>query len=242
MKSKKTIPLYTLIAFGIIIAIVTAVAILLLEKTLPLPLVGEAAQKYQVGGYTGPLPTANTTTNTTKLFCDNVKNCGLVPPSGGSLKVVDADEKEVGFLIDFYLDRNTFVFDTNVRQSFQYNLHSAKQGVIVPEDGANPLSNSLQFIGLYYESTDCTGKKYGIVNYNSDFDFNIYRPFRDGERYYRVPDINSVFPRETKLFHSRFDTNSNTCVVGDVRNTQTAAIVEEIQLPTYRGPLKIVVG
>ena len=93
---KKEVNQRILLALVAIVAI-TAVTVILLTYAQKGALVGEAAQKYQVGGYTGPLPTY---VNETKLFCDKVNNCGLAPAGGGSLKVVDATVKEVGILID----------------------------------------------------------------------------------------------------------------------------------------------
>jgi len=246
---QKPIHSYILIALVAIVAI-TAVTVILLTYAQKGALVGEASYpssgSYQKGG--APDPTAIYTPP--KTFCETVKNCNLSsssPPVSGSPKVVDATGKEVGILVDADFIRETtsykiLVFNTNVKLFFKYDFRPAFYGpgaeIIASEV---PPPGPFVFWRFYYDTADCTGPRYASELGSL---FNFYLPLNQDntEKYYQAVDINQVFPQWAKQFHSYSDASTGICVRGDVTNGGTAAVVEEIALPTYRRPLRIVVG
>ena len=244
--SKKPIHLYLLIALVAIVAI-TAVTVILLTYAQKGALVGEAAQKYQLGGTTGPLPTY---VNETKLFCDKVNNCGLAPAGGGSLKVVDATGKEVGILVDGpVVGKGDVVkeFDTNIQKFLKYNLYNVTNGT----------NESYQALAgeFFFETEDCSGPKYfltspTVLGGTSVGANNPYVPLFLRGTLYAISDYQSIniSYREGMVLRSRTDSSGCNAIPDDnlvnLSNPVYAgyylSILEEVIPPTYKGPLSIV--
>ncbi len=156
---------------------------------------------------------------------------------GTSLWVVDAEGEEVGLVLNIEFDYNkVVVYELSLDLFLKFDLRSATRGTITAE---TPKEVRL-LNGLYYESSDCSGIAYGIVNsHYSDDHINIYVPLLYEEQYYKAISMDDIIPRDEILFQSFFRTDSGICYVEDIRNTRTAVPIEEIELPTYTAPLTI---
>ncbi len=238
-----------LIAIVAIVAI-TAVTVILLTYAQKGALVGEAAQRYQVGGYTGPLPTY---VNETKLFCDKVNNCGLAPVSGGSLKVVDATGREVGILVDAPVAGKgdvVKVFDTNVQKFLNYNLYNVTNGT----NDSYPSTED----ELWFETEDCSSQGYLLAPPNWGGTKvganNPYTPLVFRGTLYAFSDYQSInvsyregiiLRSRTRSIHPEYPDGCEAIPSLNLSNPIYAgyylSIIEEFNIPTYKGPLSIVV-
>lgn len=160
---------------------------------------------------------------------------GPVGPTGG-LKVIDADGKKVGYIINFDYDMINSptvpgtekfdkidiirVFDTNISKFSAYKMY----------DGSfwdkYPLLNDT----LYFESEDCSSPPYSL------FVKTPYILERFGSKVYSPKNWADI--KEEKRFKSAIKIETpDYCRPMD--ETWFAAEMEEVTIPIYKGPLSI---
>lgn len=170
------------------------------------------------------------------------------PVIGKSLMVVDAMGKEVGVLSYRSRDINApleqanevVVFDTNIQVFMAYDLYTGR-GL---DQGVSPGNRQIDGVwndNLFFETIDCSGMAYTIP-----FSRNPYTLLSIGDprRYFRIPDYESINIVSFDTLHSKLTferTNIGECsTVSEPKNGKTK--LEEIILPSYPGPLRLVVG
>ena len=162
-----------------------------------------------------------------------------------SMKIVDANGNEVG-VFNFRsggdgASKEVVVFDTNIQKFMLYDWYTGNaptQGV----SGGNRQINPLGSYDFFYETKDCTGTTYAepwsnnpylIFSYGSD----IYT------KYYTISSYDNINIASSDMLLSKWSvaiTNTPDCeLVNEPKNGKT--IVEQIDLPSYLGPLRIVI-
>lgn len=148
---------------------------------------------------------------------------GPVGPAGPSLKVVDAEGTEVGYLMGhtstFYSDLE--VFDTNLEKFVRYTYHTAEvRGV-------------METVGLTYASSDCSGQPI-LTEVNTPYmmyrfigDNTVYAPYDTDDMMWSV------------TIHSIRDYTGDC--IQFTSSALTGVRVYPVDLPRYTPPLRIVV-
>ena len=160
-------------------------------------------------------------------FSDKIQNLEVQLASSKPLKVYDATDKEIGYIID-YSDYSLVVriFDINIKKIYTLELDTGK----IP----HPNISNIPVFGLFFSlSENCNGpfavnKKlspYDIAHQNSDPFLGFYttKSYSDLQ--------NDVLGKSVK---AEDGTCTNKSFIEDY-----ASIVEPIKLPTYVGPLEI---
>jgi len=145
-------------------------------------------------------------------------------PAGLSLKVVDSNSDEVGFLINAgssSSDLEIVVFNTSVNKLVKYNYFTGQ-----------PLNTSVQM--LYFESADCSGT---ALTPNVNNPYTAIKHQGSGLMY-SANDFSDIFQVPITT-HSNLD-DDLLCHTEDTGFSSYAKIYP-ITMPSYTGPLSFVI-
>ena len=153
---------------------------------------------------------------------------GPIGLTGPSLKVVDANGEEVGYLLDFntgYNESWVTVFNTELNFAFSINFN----GLLKTE---NP---TITLTRLYYKTTDCSGDPY-YTHIATPYNFIIkrlsYPPYYE---YYKVESLDDY---ETNVEVYSYIDEQNNCI--QEYHFTSITRLTPIPQPIFPGPLSII--